>query len=155
MLTRDTLRDAMRENGLAMFEPTMDSRIYLLDGDEQAAAPGRAAVIGPDGVRQEIPPLVYRALAHVLEAFRAGRAVKVVPLRTELPIDEAAAALGMGRDALRKNVAKGAVPFRSTEYVDWVRLADLIDWDNRRYEEQHAALDELMGGDPTDDDPRS
>jgi hypothetical protein len=138
-----------------MFEPTMDSRIYLLDEDERHTVPHGPAVIRPDGVREDIPPQVYRVLEHVLAAMRAGRAVKIVPLRTELPIDEAAAALGMQRDVLRKNVAQGAVPFRSTEYVDWVRLADLIEWDNRRYAEQQAALDELMGGDSTDDDGTS
>jgi hypothetical protein len=69
-----------------------------------------------------------------------------------LPIDEAADAIGMRRDDLRAYVAEGAIPFRSSEYVDWVRLADVIDLDNRRYEQQEAALDELIGGDPTDDD---
>lgn len=133
----------------------MDSRIYLLDDDERHTAPSGPAVIRPDGVREDIPPQVYRAVAHVLQAMRAGQAVKVVPLRTELPIDEAAAAIGMRRDDLRKNVAQGAVPFRSTEYVDWVRLADLIEWDNKRYAEQQAALDELMGGDSADDDEQS
>jgi hypothetical protein len=138
-----------------MFEPTMDARIYLLDEDERQTAPDGPAVIRPDGVREDIPPQVYRAVEHVLKAMRAGKAVKVSPFRTELPIDEAAAAIGMRRDDLRKNVAKGAVPFRSSEYVDWVRLADVIDWDNRRYAEQQAALDELMGGDPADDDEKS
>src|SRR4051794_38493672 len=133
-----------------MFEPTMDARIYLLDDEERHTAPDGPAVIRPDGVREEIPPQVYRAVAHVLDAMRAGKAVKVVPFRTELPIDEAAAAIGMRSDDLRRNVARGAVPFRSSEYVDWVRLADVIEWDNRRYAEQQAALDELMGGDPTD-----
>jgi hypothetical protein len=135
--------------------PTTDSRIYLLDEDERQIMPGGPAVIGPDGVREEIPPLVYRAVQHVLEAMRAGRAVKIVPLRTELPIDEAADAIGIGRDDLRKNVAQGAIPFRSSEYVDWVQLADVVEWDNRRWEEQQAALDELMGGDPADDDEQS
>ena len=75
---------------------------------------------------------MYRAVQHVLEAMRAGRGVKIVPLRAELPIDEAADAIAMGRDDLRKYVAEGAVPFRSSEYVDWVRLADVIAWDNER-----------------------
>jgi hypothetical protein len=138
-----------------MFQPKMDSRIYLLDEDQRQTAPGGPAVIGPDGVREDIPPLVYKAVSHVLEAMRSGRAVKIVPLRPELPIDEAADALGMGRDDLRKDVSEGAVPFRSSEYVDWVRLADVIEWDNRRYAEQQAAMDELIGGDPADDESQS
>jgi hypothetical protein len=131
---------------------TTDSRVYLLDEDDRHIVPGGPAVIGPGGEREDIPPAVFRVIQHVLGAMRAGRAVKISPLRPELPIDEAADAIGMRRDDLRAYVAEGAIPFRSTEYVDWVRLADVIDLDNRRYEQQEAALDELMGGDPADDD---
>lgn len=127
--------------------PTTDARIYLLDGDERPAQPGGPAVIGPDGVREEIPPLVYQAVQHVLEAMRAGRAVKVVPLRTELPIDEAADAIAIGRDDLRKHVADGDIPFRSSEYVDWVQLADVIKWDIARRKRRRAILDEMLADD--------
>jgi len=101
-------------------------------------------------VREEIPALVFEAVQHVLAAMRAGRGVKITPLRPELPIDEAADAIAIGRDDLRKAVAEGAVPFRSTEYVDWVRLADVIEWDNQRRRSRRAVLDELMGEDPSD-----
>jgi hypothetical protein len=135
--------------------PTNDSRIYLVDEEDRRVVPGGPAVIGPDGEREDVPPAVFRVIRHVLEAMRAGQAVKISPLRPELPIDEAADAIGMRRNDLRAYVAEGAIPFRSTEYVDWVRLADVIEWDNKRYEEQRAALDELMGGDATDDDDLS
>lgn len=82
--------------------------------------------------------------------MRAGRGVKITPLRPELPIDEAADAIGMGRDDLRKYVAEGAVPFRSTEYVDWVQLADIINWNNQRRVERSAALQELLDEEPWD-----
>lgn len=48
-----------------------------------------------------------------------------------LPIDEAAAAIGMGSDDLWSYIAEGAIPFRSIEYVDWVRLADVLALDVR------------------------
>ncbi|NIK60932.1 hypothetical protein [Kribbella shirazensis] len=127
-----------------MSGPTTDSRIYLLEADERAVEPGGPAVIGPDGTREEIPPVVYQAVQHVLEAMRAGRAVKVVPLRTELPIDDAADAIAIGRDDLREYVAEGAIPFRSSEYVDWVQLADVIKWDIARRERRRAILDEML-----------
>ncbi|MEU8227932.1 hypothetical protein [Kribbella sp. NPDC048915] len=134
-----------------MLGPTRDARIYLLDGDERQVTPGGPAIIGPDGKREEVPPMVYRALEHVLKAMRAGQAVKVTPFRPELPIDEAAYAIGVRSDVLRKHVAAGEIPFRSTEYVDWVRLADVIRWDNARHERQRAALDEMLADEPEDE----
>lgn len=136
-----------------MFEPTMDARIYLLDEDERRVVPDGAAVIGPDGVREDIPAAAFRVLQHVLEAMRAGRAVKVVPLRTELPIDEAAGAVAVARDVLRKHVGAGEIPFRSTEYVDWVKLADVIEWDTARRAAQRAVLYEYWANESDDDEP--
>ncbi|WP_427895498.1 hypothetical protein ACQHIV_17255 [Kribbella sp. GL6] len=137
-----------------MFQPTTDARIYLLEDQDRRITPGGPAVIGPDGVRQDIPPAVYRVLQHVLEALRAGRAVKVSPLRTELPIDEAADALAIARDVLRKHVGAGEIPFRSTEYVDWVQLADVMNWDNQQRANRRAVLDEYWA-EERDDDGRS
>ncbi|NIK60926.1 hypothetical protein [Kribbella shirazensis] len=130
-----------------MLGPARDARIYLLDEDQRQVAPGGPAVIGPDGTREEIPPLMYRAVQHVLDAMGAGQAVKVMPFRPELPIDEAAYAIGMRSDDLRKHVAAGDIPFRSSEYVDWVQLADVINWDNARRERRRAILDEMLADD--------
>ncbi|NIK60930.1 hypothetical protein [Kribbella shirazensis] len=134
-----------------MAGPT-DARIYLLDEDDRRIVPGGPAVIGPDGVREEIPPAAFRVLQHALEAMRAGRAVKIIPLRTELPIDQAADAVAVARDVLRKHVGAGEIPFRSTEYVDWVQLKDVIEWDNRRQAATRAVLDEYWASDSDDDD---
>jgi hypothetical protein len=127
-----------------MSGPTNDSRIYLPDAAERQVSADGPAVIGPDGSREDLPPGAYRAVQQVIDAMRAGMAVKVTPLRPELPIDEAADAIGIGRDDLRASVADGALPFRSTEYVDWVRLADVIAWDNKRREERSAVLQEML-----------
>ena len=135
-----------------MSGPTTDAQIYLLDDDEQHVVPGGPAVVGPDGTREEIPALVYEAVMHVVEAMKAGQGVKVSPLRPELPIDEAAAAIGMRSDDLRAYVAEGAVPFRSSEYVDWVRLADVLKWNNKRREDRRAGVREMLDERPWEDD---
>jgi hypothetical protein len=129
-----------------------DSRIYLVDSDEGRIRSGGAVVVGPDGVREDVAPGVFAAVQQVVAAMRAGRGVTVVPLRTELPVDEAADAIGMGRDDFRAYVADGAVSFRSSEYVDWVRLADVVEWDNQRRRERSAALQELLDDEPWDSD---
>lgn len=145
----------MSNHNLRTVELATGSRIYLLDDDDRRTTPGGPAVIGPGGEREDIPPAVFQVIQHVLAAMRAGQAVKVSPYRPELPIDEAADAIGMRRDDFRAYVAEGAVPFRSTQYVGWVRLADIIEWNNKRHAEHEAAMDELLGGDAMDDDGKS
>jgi hypothetical protein len=131
--------------------PTSDARIYLLDADDRRISTDGPYVVGPDGVREDLPPLVFAAVQHVLEAMRAGMAVKVSPLRPELPIDEAADAIGMARDDLRAYIAEGAVPFRSTDSVDWVDLATVIAWDNNRRAARSEGIRKLLDEDPWED----
>jgi hypothetical protein len=131
--------------------PADTSRIYLLSEGERQVSPDGPAVVGPDGVRQDIPPLVFKAVMHVIEAMRAGKAVKVTPLRPELPVDEAAAAIGMDALDFRSYVSDGEIPFRSSEYVDWVRLQDVLDFDRRLSEQRRGAIQELLD-EPWDED---
>jgi hypothetical protein len=107
------------------------ARIYLLS-DERQLFPNAPAVMDADGVRQDLPPLVFKAVQYVIEAIRDGTAVKVSPLRPELPIDEATQGDRDGYGRLRAYVAEGAIPFRSAGSVDWVRLEDVIEFDRRR-----------------------
>jgi hypothetical protein len=85
-------------------------------------------------------------------AVRQGFAVQITALRHELPIDEAAAAIGMGSDDLRVYVAEGAIPFRSTEYADWMRLADVLAFDKRLRPQRREALDATLSDSVNDDD---
>ncbi len=138
----------------AMDGPTNSARIYLLEQGENVVVEGGPAIVGPDGVREDIPPLVFEAVRHVVEAMRAGMGVKVSPLRPELPVDEAAYAIGMHEDTFRKYVADGEVPFRSTEYVDWVKLADVIAFTQRHRERRREGmrqLRQLLEDEPSDD----
>jgi len=131
--------------------PADSARIYLLEPGEGVISPGGPAVVRPDGAREELPPLVYQAVEHVIEAMRAGQGVKVIPLRPELPIDEAAEAIEIRSDLFRKYVADGAIPFRSDEYVDWVRLADAIAFDRERNRRRSEGLQRLLDEDPWDE----
>jgi len=88
---------------------------------------------------------------HVVEAMRAGRAVKVIPLRPELPIDEAADAIEIRSDILRKYVADGTIPFRSTDYTDWVRLADVIAFENERSRRMSEGVQKMLDEEPWDE----
>jgi hypothetical protein len=87
----------------------------------------------------------------VVEAMRAGMALEVSPLRHELPIDEAARAIGMAKDDLRVYVAEGAIPFRSTEYVDWVQLEDVLAFDRERRRKRSEGVQKLLDEEPWDE----
>jgi hypothetical protein len=120
------------------------SEIFMLTDADRQITPGGPALIGPDGARHDIPLKVFQAMQFVEAAMAKGFAVQVTALRHELPIDEAAAAIGMpGRD-LRSYVADGEIPFRSSEYVDWVRLADVLAFNQRLKAQRREALDEML-----------
>ena len=120
------------------------SEVFLLADADSWLVPGGPAVVEPDGDRHDIPPKVSEAMRFVEEAMRQGFAVQITALRHELPIDEAAGAIGMARDDLRAYVAEGAIPFRPTEYTDWVRLADVLAFDERLRAQRRQALDSML-----------
>jgi hypothetical protein len=131
------------------------SEVFLLADADRRLVPEGPALVGPDGMRHDIPPKVFEAMRFVEEAMRQGFAVQITALRHELPIDEAAGAIGMARDDLRAYVAEGAIPFRTTEYTDWVRLADVLAFDKRLRAQRREALDAMLSESAYDDDDDS
>lgn len=123
----------------------MNAAVYLLDESERTVTPMGPALIGPDGVRHDIPTGVFEALEHVAEAMRRGQAVKVTPYRTELPVGEAAHAVGLPEDVLQKYVDNGTIAHRSTQHFDWVQLADVVAFKSERDEHRRRGMQELSG----------
>lgn len=119
------------------------AEIYLLAEDERRAAPGGPALIGPDGVRREVPRRVYEAFRHVEEGLRAGYGVRVTAFRPELPIAEAAAAISMAEDDFRAYVEEGGIPVRKTQHADWVKLADVLAFTHHLESQREAAMQEM------------
>jgi hypothetical protein len=120
------------------------SKVFLSANADRPLVAGDAAVVDPDGTRHDLTPEAYRAMQFVEAAMANGFAVQITALRHELPIDEAAAAIGMPRRDLRSYVADGEIPFRSSEYVDWVRLADVLAFRQRLKAQRREALDEML-----------
>ncbi len=120
------------------------SEVFLLSAAERNLVPAGPAIIDADGNRYDVPPKVVEALRFVETALREGLAVQVTALRHELPIREAAAAIGMAEDELRSYAASGALPFRSDESVDWVRLEDALAFKQQLKARQRAILDEML-----------
>lgn len=115
--------------------------------------PGGPALVGADGSRRDLPPKVYEVMAFVEEALRQGYALQVTPLRQEVPVDEAADAISMSRKQFRQIVGKGEIPFRSSQYVDWVKLSDVLAFDARRKAQREEALQALADEEPWDQEP--
>ncbi|MEU8224762.1 hypothetical protein [Kribbella sp. NPDC048915] len=126
--------------------------VFLLRESERKVAPGGPALVGADGERDEVPPRVYEVLRFVEEVLRSGYGVQITPLRTELPIDEAADAIEMDREELRLYAGRGDISFRSSQYVDWVQLADVLDLNARVNAEREQALRGLSAEEPWGDD---
>ena len=127
------------------------SEVVLLSEDERKLVPSGPALVGLDGAKHDIPPKAFEAMRFVEDAMRQGFAVQIIALRHELPIDEAAGAVGMGADELRAYAAEGAIPFRSSEYTDWVRLADVLALDERLRVQRREALDAMLSESKYDD----
>ena len=128
------------------------SEVFLQSEGERRLEPQASALIAPDGTRHDVPPEVFEAMRFVAAAMGQGFAVQVTAIRHELPIDEAAGVIGMAKDDLRAYAAEGAIPFRSSEYVDWVRLEDVLAFDRRLRKQRREALDAMLSESVYDDD---
>ncbi|TDO47815.1 hypothetical protein EV643_108129 [Kribbella sp. VKM Ac-2527] len=125
--------------------------IFLLADSDRRLVPDGPTLVGPDGGRRDIPPKVYEVLRFVEAAMLKGYAVQVTPLRDELPIDEAADAIEMDREELRLFAGRGDIPFRSDEYVDWVKLSDVLAFNARLNADREQALQTLAEEESWDD----
>ena len=48
-------------------------------------------------------------------------------------------------------VANGSISFRSSEYADWVRLEDVIAWDNERTRMRREGVRQILNDGPWDE----
>ena len=74
----------------------------------------RAALVGPDDQRHEIPDSVYRLLLSVLKIMQEGKAVSIVPQMQELTTRRAANLLGVSRQFFVRLLDDEKLPFHRT-----------------------------------------
>lgn len=129
------------------------TEVFLLAKEDRNVVPGGPALISPDGTRHDVPPKVHEVMEFVEAALRQGYALQITPLREEVPVDQAADAISMSRRQFRQFVGKGEIPFRSSEYVDWVKLSDVLAFDARLRAQREEALQALADEEPWDDEP--
>jgi len=137
---------------------------YLPQGDEkelasihdffrahEAAGKGqpstRYLLTGTDvGEQVELPAEVYRVLRQVVQAMSRGMAVTVAPQSQALTTQQAADLLGVSRPTLIRLLEEGRIPFERVGTHRRLMLRDVLDYRERRREEQYRALEETSVG---------
>ncbi|WP_233345819.1 helix-turn-helix domain-containing protein [Saccharomonospora iraqiensis] len=104
---------------------------------------GRAKLIGPDGTKMDLPEQVYAVLRDVAAAMSQGLAISVAPHNTQLTTQEAADMLNISRPTLTRLLRDGEIAYEQRGRHRRVRLADVLDYQDRSRRERRAALDEL------------
>lgn len=138
---------------------THDSRTYvpLQDDDAESfnffvtlARPGggdfepRPAIVSADGSRHEIPDALVEVLAQVAAALSAGMGVNVAPLNAMLTTQEAADFLGVSRPTFVRILDRGAIPMEKPGRHRYVRLSDLLAYQEQAREARSSALDDMV-----------
>ncbi|MDR2252592.1 MAG: helix-turn-helix domain-containing protein [Bifidobacteriaceae bacterium] len=111
--------------------------------DDLASSDGRAALVGPDGTRVEIPGQIHDALIQVVDALRRGSAVTVAPISTRLTTSQAAELLGVSRPTLVRLIEAGSIPYDQPRRHRFLRLDDVLAFKERRQHEQRMRLAEM------------
>lgn len=102
------------------------------------------SLIDPDGHRHELPPAMYEVLKQVAEALAGGMGVTVSPLNAMLTTQEAADYLGVSRPTLVRMLERGDLPMEKPGRHRFVRLSDLVEFQERRRSERRHVLAEMQ-----------
>ncbi|MDR3360774.1 MAG: excisionase family DNA-binding protein [Bifidobacteriaceae bacterium] len=108
-------------------------------------AHGKAALVGPDGERVELPDQVHDALTRVVKALRQGCAVTVAPVSMRLTTSQAAEMLGVSRPTFVRLLDDGEIPYDRPRRHRLVRLDDVLAFKERRRAGRRALLAEARG----------
>mgnify|MGYP006335211905 FL=1 len=134
------------------------SRTYLPDSGSEAQiidfvkalersgaqAPSSApAIVDAQGQRTEIPPAMVDVLRQVAESLRRGQGVTVAPLNAMMTTQEAADFLGISRPTLVRILERGEIAMERPGRHRYVRLSDVLSYQQRVREMRTATLDAM------------
>ena len=103
----------------------------------------KAALVGPDDQRHEIPDSVYRLLLSVLKIMQEGKAVSIVPQMQELTTQRAANLLGVSRQFFVRLLDDDKIPFHRTGTHRRVYLKDVLEFRKRRDQQRKESIDRI------------
>ena len=99
-----------------------------------------AVLVGPDGQTVPLPAEVHEVLVQVAAAMLAGTALTVAPLEQRLTTQQAADILGVSRPTLVKLLESHEIPYEQPGRHRRVRLADVLDYRDRRRRDRREHL---------------
>lgn len=123
----------------------------VLDEAGLATAGSRPALVAANGERYELPESMFEALRQVADALSSGMGVSVAPLSAMLTTQEAADYLGISRPTLVRILERGEISMEKPGRHRFVRLRDLVDYQDRMKAERREALEQLVA-DAVEDD---
>jgi excisionase family DNA binding protein len=108
-----------------------------------ANADHRTRLTGPDGTEVMLPDEMYAVLRDVAAAMAQGLAVSIAPLQAVLTTQQAAEMLNISRPTLVKLLEDGEIGYDKPGRHRRIRLADVLDYQQRSRRERHTMLDDL------------
>lgn len=117
--------------------------INALEAAGRSAPEARPALIGSNGERLELPDAMHDILRQVADALSSGQGVTVAPMNAMLTTQEAADFLGVSRPTLVRMLDRGDIPMEKPGRHRFVRLKDLVDYQETERRERREALTEL------------
>lgn len=103
----------------------------------------RPELVGANGERLLLPEAMYDVLRQVVEALDKGMGVTVAPKNARLTTQETADFLGISRPTLVRMLERGEIPMEKPGRHRFVRLADLVDYQQHQRNQRREALERM------------
>lgn len=101
------------------------------------------ALVGPDGAQIPLPHAVFEALKDVVDAMQQGKGITIIPRDARLTTQQAAEFLGLSRPTVVSLLESGKIPFEKPGRHRRVKLADIVEFQERQLRERRESLDEI------------
>jgi len=103
----------------------------------------KAALVGQDNTRIELPDQLHAVLVQVAEALNQGLAVSVIPQSARLTTQQAADYLGVSRPTLVRLLERGEIPMTKPGRHRYVQLQDLVTYREAMRDRRRDILDAM------------